>query len=83
MSNELDLSVENIAKINAKVQAQDKDLYAFLKNEFADISVEDRLKYLSTILNDHFDDYEFDSKDEYSVDGYIVKRFYPKGRGSR
>ena len=81
MSKELDLSVENISKINAKVQAQDKDLYAFLKNEFADISVEDRLKYLSTILNDHFDDYEFDSKDEYSVDGYIVKRFYPKGRG--
>ena len=38
MSNELDLSVENIAKINAKVQAQDKDLYAFLKPEFDGIS---------------------------------------------
>jgi len=79
MSKELDLSVENIAKINAKAQAQNKDLYAFLKYEFADISVEDRLKYLSTILNDHFEDYTFDNKDEYSVDGYIVKRFYPKG----
>jgi len=79
MSKELDLSLENIAKINDKVQAQNKDLYAFLKDEFSDISVEDRLKYLSTILNDHFEDYEFDNKDEYSVDGYIVKRFYPKG----
>jgi len=79
MSKELDLSLENIAKINDEVQAQNKDLYAFLKDEFSDISVEDRLKYLSTILNDHFEDYEFDNKDEYSVDGYIVKRFYPKG----
>ena len=45
----------------------------FLKKEFPDISIEDRLKYLATILNDFFEDYEFDEnaprhKDEdYSI----------------
>ena len=73
-----DLSVEHIAKLQAELQKQDADLYSFLKQRFPDISVEDRLKYLSTVLNDYFEAYEYDEEDEMSVDGYIIKRFFPK-----
>jgi hypothetical protein len=76
---EVDLSVGNILKLNTKAQLQNDDLYTFLKREFPDISVEDRLKYLSAVLNDFFEAYRFESDDEFSVDGYIIKRFYPKG----
>ena len=76
---EVDLSVGNILKLNTKAQLQREDLYTFLKKTLPDISVEDRLKYLAAILNDCFEGYRFDSKDEFSEDGYIIKRFYPKG----
>ncbi|WP_457596434.1 hypothetical protein [Hydrogenimonas sp.] len=77
---EPDLSVERIAALHAKAMAQNDDLYTFLRREFPDIPVEERLKYLAAILNDHFDDYTFDPEDEYRVDGYIVKRFLPRSR---
>ena len=76
---EVDLSVGNILKLNTKAQLQREDLYTFLKKELPDISAEDRLKYLAAILNDCFEVYRFDPKDEFSEDGYIIKRFYPKG----
>ncbi len=76
---EVDLSVGNILKLNTKAQLQGEDLYTFLKKEFPDISAEDRLKYLYAILNDFFEAYRFDPNDEFRVDGYIIKRFYPKG----
>jgi hypothetical protein len=79
--NELDLSIDYIAKLNSELQKQNKDIYSFLKEKFPDMAVEDRLKYLATILNDFFDEYEFDENDEFSSDGYIIKRFYPKGKG--
>jgi hypothetical protein len=50
-----------------------------LKREFPDIFAEDRLKYLSAVLNDFFEAYRFENEDEFSADGYIIKRFYPKG----
>jgi len=77
--NDVDLSVGNILKLNTRAQLQNDDLYTFLKREFPEISAEDRLKYLSAILNDFFEAYTFDSNDEFSSDGYIIKRFYPKG----
>ena len=76
---EVDLSVGNILKLHTKAQLQKEDLYSFLKKELPDITPEERLQYLSAILNDYLEAYDFDSSDEYSVDGYIVKRFYPKG----
>ncbi len=76
---EVDLSVGNILKLNIKAQLQCEDLYTFLKKALPDISVEDRLKYLSAILNDYFEVYRFDPDDEFHADGYIIKRFYPKG----
>ncbi|MCF6206473.1 MAG: hypothetical protein L3J47_06255 [Sulfurovum sp.] len=79
MAEEVDLSVGNILKLNTKAQLQQDDLYTFLKREFPDISAEDRLKYLSAVLNDFFEAYRFDNADEFSADGYVIKRFYPKG----
>ncbi len=76
---EVDLSVGNILKLHTKAQLQKEDLYSFLKKELPDITPEERLQYLSAILNDYLEAYDFDSSDEYSVDGYIVKRFFPKG----
>jgi len=77
----LDLSVENIKKLNDKCQNQDKDLYMFLKNEFPDMDIEDRLKYLATILNDHFEDYEFDKEEpRHKDEGYSIVKFWPKGK---
>jgi len=73
-----DLSVEHIESLNEKIQAQDDDIYTFLQRVFPGLKVEDRLKYLATILNDHFDDYTFDENDEIRRDGYIIKRFFPK-----
>jgi len=76
----LDLSVENIKKLNDKCQNQNKHLYEFLKDEFPELSTEDRLKYLATILNDFFEDYEFNEKaDRYKEDGYSIVKFWPKG----
>ena len=76
---EVDLSIGHILKLNTKAQLQKDDLYTFLKREFPDIPAEDRLKYLSAVLNDFFEEYTFDNHDEFSADGYIIKRFYPKG----
>ena len=76
----LNLSEENIKRLNDKCQAQDRHLYEFLKDEFPNLSTEDRLKYLATILNDHFEDYEFDEKGErHKEDGYSIVKFWPKG----
>ena len=77
-NDNLDLSVEHIESLNEKIQAQDDDIYTFLQRVFPDLKVEDRLKYLATILNDHFDDYTFDENDEIRRDSYIIKRFFPK-----
>ena len=74
----IDLSVENIAKLHNKCKNQDKDLYTFLKEEYPNISVEDRLKYLSTVLNDFFEEYKFDNEDRYKEEGYSIVKFFPK-----
>ncbi len=76
---EVDLSIGNILKLNTKAQLQKEDLYTFLKKEMPDISAEDRLKYLSAVLNDFFEAYTYDNEDEFRADGYVIKRFYPKG----
>ncbi len=74
-----DLSVDNIKRLNEKCQKQNKHLYEFLKEEYPGLSTEERLKYLATVLNDYFDDYEFDEKVErYKEDGYSIVKFRPK-----
>ena len=76
--SKLDLSEENIKRLNEKCQKQDKHLYEFLKEEFPDISIDDRLKYLATILNDHFEDYDFDEKAQrHKEEGYSIVKFWP------
>ncbi|MEO1958079.1 MAG: hypothetical protein ABGX23_00845 [Nautiliaceae bacterium] len=75
----LDLSEENIKKLHTKCKAQDKDLYMFLKEEMPDISTEDRLKYLATVLNDFLEEYEWDEKaPRHKDDGYSIVKFWPK-----
>ena len=76
--NEEDLSPERIAALHREVMAQGEDLYTFLKKRFPGVPIEDRLKYLATVLNDHFDDYVFETDDELRDEGYVVKRFFPK-----
>ena len=79
MDENLDLSVENIKKLHEKCKAQDKDLYMFLKEEMPDISTEDRLKYLATVLNDFIEEYEWDEKvPRHSDGGYSIVKFWPK-----
>jgi len=76
----LDLSEENIKRLNDKCQTQDKHLYEFLKDEYPEITTEERLKYLATVLNDHFEDYDFDEKAErHKEDGYSIVKFWPRG----
>ena len=77
--SKLDLSEENIKKLHQKCKAQNKDLYMFLKDEFPDISVEDRLKYLATVLNDFIEEYEWDEKaPRHRDEGYSIVKFRPK-----
>jgi hypothetical protein len=79
METELDLSPGNILRLHTRAQLQKEDLYTFLRKELLEVPVEDRLKYLAAILNDFFEEYDHDPKDEMSVDGYRIKRFMPKG----
>ena len=74
----MDLSEKNIKNLHNKCKNQDKDLYSFLKKEFPELSTEDRLKYLSTILNDFFEEYKFNNEDRLSDEGYSIVKFYPK-----
>jgi hypothetical protein len=82
MKNEehsVDLSTGNVLKLHTRAQMQDKDLYSFLKKELPEIGVEERLQYLAAILNDFLEEYDYDPEDEMSMDGYRIKRFFPKG----
>ena len=78
MKNKLDLSLENIKNLHNKCKNQKEDLYTFLKKEFPSLSVEERLKYLATILNDFIEEYEWDEKSRHKDDGYSIVKFYPK-----
>jgi hypothetical protein len=81
MGEKLDLSIENIKKLHEKCKKQDKDLYIFLKNEFPDLQIDDRLKYLATILNDFIEEYEWDEHaPRHKDEGYSIVKFYPKGK---
>ncbi len=74
----VDLSVGNILKLHTRAQLQDEDLYTFLKRELPELEPEERLQYLAAILNDYLEEYEYDNDDEMSMDGYRIKRFFPK-----
>ena len=75
----MDLSEKNIKNLHKKCKLQDKDLYMFLKEEFPNLSTEDRLKYLAAILNDYLEEYEWDEKAvRHKDDGYSIVKFFPK-----
>jgi len=74
----LDLSEEFITKLHHKCKNQKEDLYTFLKNEFPNLDIEDRLKYLATVLNDYMEEYEWDEKaPRHKDEGYLIVKFYP------
>ncbi|GAB6074271.1 hypothetical protein [Nautilia lithotrophica] len=78
---QLDLSVENIKNLHNKCKKQEKDLYMFLKDEMPNISIDDRLKYLATILNDFIEEYEWDEKaPRHKDEGYSIVKFWPKNQ---
>jgi len=74
-----DLSVERILRLHGEAQNQEKDLYHFLKEKFPELPVEERLQYLAAILNDFLEEYRWNDEDEIQDEGYLVKRFYPRG----
>jgi Fe-S oxidoreductase len=77
----LDLSIKNIKKLHEKFKTQNGHLYEFLKKEFPELSTEDRLKYLASVLNDYIEEYEWDEKAErHREDGYSIVKFYSKDR---
>ncbi|WP_456381811.1 hypothetical protein [Hydrogenimonas sp.] len=72
-----DLSPGNVERLHRKLQSQREDIYTFLKREYPDGGVEERLKYLAAILNDFFEEYTFGEDDELRDGGYVIKRFFP------
>ncbi len=74
----IDLSEKNIKELHNRCKSQNKHLYDFLKDEFQDLSVDERLKYLATILNDFIEEYEWNDKDRVKDEGYSIVKFYPK-----
>ncbi len=52
-----DLSTGTILRLHTRAQMQGDDLYTFLKRELPDISTQERLHYLTAILNDYFEEY--------------------------
>ncbi|WP_456480475.1 hypothetical protein [Nautilia sp.] len=77
----LDLSEEKIRKLHKKCKGQNKDLYMFLKEEMPDLPVDERLKYLATVLNDFIEEYEWDEKAPRHKDGgYSIVKFWPKNQ---
>jgi len=75
----VDLSKDNIEKLHNKCKRQNKDLYMFLKDEFPDLSAEEILKYLATVLNDFLEEYEWDENaPRHRDEGYSIVKFYPK-----
>jgi len=75
-----DLSPGTILKLHTRAQFQKEDLYSFLKKELPELDPETRLQYLSAILNDFLEEYRWDPEEEMRMDGYRIKRFFPKGR---
>jgi hypothetical protein len=77
---ELDFSEEFIRELNRECQQQSDHLYNFLKGKFPELTTEERLKYLAVILNDHLEEYQFDTAGErHREDGYSIVKFFPKG----
>ena len=75
----MNLSEENIKRLHNKCKNQDKDLYMFLKDEFPELSTEERLKYLAAILNDFLEEYTWDEKaPRHKDEGYSIVKFFPK-----
>jgi hypothetical protein len=73
-----DFSSECVARLHEEARKSGTDLYSFLKSRFPDLSVDDRLKWLAAILNDHLESYRFNDDDTLRDGGYIIKRFYPE-----
>jgi len=51
----------------------------FLKDEFPELTTEERLKYLATILNDFLEEYKWDENaPRHRDEEYSIVKFYPK-----
>jgi len=68
----------DIEKLYEKSMRSDEDLYSFLEKELPDLSIEDRLKVMASILNDYLESYEYDQKEKLKREEYSITKFKPK-----
>ncbi len=72
------MDLKEIAKLHEKCKECGEDLYSFLEREFPDISIEERLKIMASILNEHLEEYDYDQADKLKREDYSITRFHPK-----
>jgi len=72
------MDLKEIKELNQKCQAQKKDLYSFLEEEFPDMAIEKRLEVMANVLNEHLEDYTYNQADKLKKEGYAITKFYPK-----
>ena len=72
------MDLKKIATLHEKCKECGDDLYSFLEREFPDISIEERLKIMASILNEHLEEYEFNQADKLKREGYSITKFCPK-----
>ncbi len=78
MVKEEAMDLEKIQALHKKCQAQECDLYSFLEKEFPELSIEDRLKVMASVLNEHLEEYEYNQADKLKREDYSITKFYPK-----
>ncbi len=72
------MDLKKIADLHEKCKECGEDLYSFLEREFPDISIEERLRIMASILNEHLEEYDYDQADKLKRDDYSITRFHPK-----
>ncbi|MRI59104.1 MAG: hypothetical protein C6H99_06335 [Epsilonproteobacteria bacterium] len=78
MAKEEAMDLEKIKNLHQKCQKQKSDLYTFLEEELPQLNVEDRLKVMAEVLNEHLEEYEYDQADKLKREEYSITKFYPK-----
>ncbi len=68
----------DIARLHQKCKAQGSDLYSFLEKELPHLDIEKRLKVMAEVLNEYFEEYEYDSSKKIKRDVYSITQFHPK-----
>ncbi len=72
------MDLAKIRSLHEKCKEEGCDLYSFLEKEFPDIPIEDRLKIMAAVLNEHLEEYSYDQADKLKKEGYAITKFFPK-----